>query len=163
MARADAHPADGSGSAVPGIVVASSPPSFADGVEGRAPQPIDLTLSRLMRDVYDYDGNGKADGVGRWQPLSADELRRDGIDPASLRNTSSGFYAVIYGDGHGHKVLAYSGTDETKDWVSDYDSPQVSPARVAEILANPEKSTSDTFLFANGKLIAHHKASYIYE
>lgn len=120
MARSPDHAVDGRTSTAPGIAVAAPPPSFADGVEGRAPQPIDLTLSRLMRDVYDYDGNGKADGVGRWQPLSADELRRDGIDPASLRDTSSGFYAVIYGDGNGHKVLAYSGTDETKDWVTNF-------------------------------------------
>lgn len=120
MARSPDHASDGSASTVPGLAAAAPPPSFADGVEGRSPQPIDLTLSRLMQDVYDYDGNGKADGVGRWQPLSADELRRDGIDPASLRDTSSGFYAVIYGDGDGHKVLAYSGTDETKDWVTNF-------------------------------------------
>ena len=74
---------------------ASSGGSFADGVEGTAPQPIDLTLARLMRDVYDYDGNGHPDGVGRWKPLGADELRASGIDPPMLRNTSSAFYAVI--------------------------------------------------------------------
>lgn len=98
----------------------SSGGSFADGVEGRTPQPIDLTLARLMRDVYDYDGNGHPDGVGRWKPLGADELRASGIDPAMLRNTSSGFYAVIYGDEQGHRVLAYSGTDEAKDWTTNF-------------------------------------------
>ena len=72
MARSPDHAADGSASAVPGLAAAAPPPSFADGVEGRSPQPIDLTLSRLMQDVYDYDGNGKADSVGRWQPRSAD-------------------------------------------------------------------------------------------
>ena len=100
----------------------SAPPggSFADGVGGTAPQPIDLTLARLMRDVYDYDGNGHPDGVGRWKPLGADELRASGIDPAMLRNASSGFYAVIYGDDQGHRVLAYSGTDEAKDWTTNF-------------------------------------------
>ena len=92
--------------------------SFADEVRGTAPQQVDLTLAKLMRDVYDYDRNGQQEGVDQWKPLGADELRRVGIDPTLLKSESSGFLAVIYGDGQGRHVVAYSGTDETKDWAT---------------------------------------------
>ena len=52
---------------------------------------------------------------------------------------------------------------ELKEWVTDYQAYQPSPERLKEILAAPGHSTSDTFLLANGTLIAHHKASYVYE
>lgn len=93
-------------------------PSFADEVRGTAPQQVDLTLAKLVRDLYDYDNNGQQEGVDRWKPLGADELRRSGIDPTLLKNEASGFLAVVYGDGQGRHVLAYSGTDETKDWTT---------------------------------------------
>lgn len=93
-------------------------PSFADEVRGTAPQQIDLTLAKLVRDVSDHDGNGQQDGVGRWRPLSADELRGSGIDPTLLKNDSSGFLAAVYGDDQGRHVLVFGGTDEAKDWVT---------------------------------------------
>lgn len=95
-------------------------PSFADEVRGHAAQPVDMTLAKLMRDVYDYDRNGRQEGVGQWKPLGEDELRSHGIDPTLLRNQSSGFLAVVYGDGQGRHVLAYSGTDEAKDWLTNF-------------------------------------------
>ena len=96
----------------------TSRPSFSDEVRGTVPQQIDLTLAKLMRDVYDYDRNGQQEGVDRWKPLGASELRGLGIDPTLLKSESSGFLAVIYGDGQGRHVVAYSGTDETKDWAT---------------------------------------------
>jgi hypothetical protein len=93
-------------------------PSFGDEVRGMAPQQIDLTLAKVVRDVYDYDNNGKQEGVDQWRPLGADELRRVGVDPTLLKNESSGFLAVVYGDDQGRHVLAYSGTDEAKDWAT---------------------------------------------
>lgn len=95
-------------------------PSFADEVRGQSALPVDMTLARLMRDVYDYDRNGRQEGVGAWKPLGEDELRRAGIDPSLLRNQGSGFLAVVYGDGQGRHVLAYSGTDENKDWLTNF-------------------------------------------
>ena len=95
-------------------------PSFADEVRGQNAQPVDMTLAKLMRDVYDYDRNGRQEGVGAWKPMGDDELRRAGIDPTLLKNQSSGFLAVIYGDGQGRHVLAYSGTDEAKDWLTNF-------------------------------------------
>ncbi|MBO7942079.1 DUF2974 domain-containing protein, partial [Streptomyces sp. S9] len=32
----------------------------------------------------------------------------------------SGFLARIYGDEHGHYVVAFSGTDEGKDWLTNF-------------------------------------------
>ena len=81
-------------------------PTFADEVRGQSALPVDMTLAKLMRDVYDYDRNGQQEGVGQWKPLGEDELRRNGIDPTLLKNQSSGFMAVIYGDGQGRHVLA---------------------------------------------------------
>ncbi|NUO77562.1 MAG: DUF2974 domain-containing protein [Lysobacter sp.] len=95
-------------------------PSFADEVRGQNAQPVDMTLAKLMRDVYDYDRNGRQEGVGAWKPMGEDELRQAGIDPTLLKNQSSGFLAVIYGDGQGRHVLAYSGTDEAKDWLTNF-------------------------------------------
>jgi hypothetical protein len=102
----------------PSLQTAAARPSFADEVRGTAPQQVDLTLAKLMRDVYDYDRNGQQEGVDRWKPLGADELRSAGVDPTLLKNESSGFLAVVYGDGQGRHVLAYSGTDEAKDWAT---------------------------------------------
>jgi hypothetical protein len=93
-------------------------PSFADEVRGQTALPVDMTLAKLMRDVYDYDRNGRQEGVGAWKPMGEDELRQVGIDPTLLKNQSSGFLAVVYGDGQGRHVVAYSGTDEPKDWVT---------------------------------------------
>ncbi|RDZ29205.1 XVIPCD domain-containing protein [Lysobacter silvisoli] len=95
-------------------------PTFADEVRGQSALPVDVTLAKLMRDVYDYDRNGRQEGVGAWKPLGEDELRGVGIDPTLLKNQSSGFLAVVYGDGQGRHVLAYSGTDEAKDWLTNF-------------------------------------------
>lgn len=95
-------------------------PSFADEVRGQTALPVDMTLAKLMRDVYDYDRNGRQEGVGAWKPMGDDELRQAGIDPTLLKNQSSGFLAVVYGDGQGRHVLAYSGTDEGKDWLTNF-------------------------------------------
>ena len=95
-------------------------PSFADEVRGQNALPVDMTLAKLMRDVYDYDRNGRQEGVGAWKPMGEDELRQVGIDPTLLKNQSSGFLAVVYGDGQGRHVLAYSGTDEPKDWLTNF-------------------------------------------
>ncbi|MGH8082917.1 MAG: XVIPCD domain-containing protein, partial [Lysobacter sp.] len=89
------------------------PQSFADQVRGQQAKPIDKTLARLMDDLYDL-----GPGIDGFKPLSAEQLRAAGIDPASLENKDSGFLSRIYGDEHGHYVLAYSGTDEGKDWLT---------------------------------------------
>ncbi len=91
------------------------PQSFADEVRGTQAKPIDKTLSRLMDDLYD-----QGPGIDGFKPLSPDQLRDKGIEPASLENKDSGFLARIYGDEHGHYVVAYSGTDEGKDWLTNF-------------------------------------------
>ncbi|MGO4261856.1 XVIPCD domain-containing protein [Lysobacter sp. TAB13] len=91
------------------------PQSFADQVRGQQAKPIDKTLARLMDDLYDL-----GPGIDGFKPLNAEQLTAAGIDPSSLENKDSGFLARIYGDEHGHYVLAYSGTDEGKDWVTNF-------------------------------------------
>ncbi|QWP76253.1 DUF2974 domain-containing protein [Lysobacter sp. K5869] len=91
------------------------PQSFADEVRGTQAKPIDKTLSRLMDDLYD-----QGPGIDGFKPLTADQLLSKGIDPAGLENKDSGFLARVYGDEHGHYVVAYSGTDEGKDWLTNF-------------------------------------------
>ena len=91
---------------------------FADDARGRDPQGIDLTLAKLMRDVYDYDRNGRQEGIPGWRPMQPDELRAVGIDPNKLVSDTSGLKSVIYTDDKGRHVLAFSGTDEPKDWLT---------------------------------------------
>lgn len=44
-----------------------------------------------------------------------------------------------------------------------YEMPKLTEEDKAEMSANPWESTSDSFFFADGKLIIHNKASYSYE
>jgi len=93
---------------------------FDASVRGTDPKAIDQTLAKLSQDVYDIPAAGappkSIDGFTR---MSDDELRQAGIDPASLDNSSTGFRAAVYEDAQGHKVLAFAGTREGKDWFAD--------------------------------------------
>lgn len=111
-------PFDASQSQAMAAAPAAQRASFADEVRGRDAQGIDLTLAKLMRDVYDYDRNGRQEGIPGWRPMQPDELRAVGIDPNDLANTTNGLKSVIYTDDKGRHVLAFSGTDEPKDWLT---------------------------------------------
>lgn len=87
-------------------------PSFADQVRGQDVHAIDQTLARIMSDVYD------GTGVEGWQQMTSEQLRDAGIDPALLHSDKSGFSAGLYTDQQGHYVVAYVGTDEAKDWLT---------------------------------------------
>lgn len=93
---------------------------FDASVRGTDPKAIDRTLARLSQDVYDIPAAGappkSIDGFTR---MSDAELKAAGIDPASLDNPSTGFRAAIYEDAQGHKVLAFAGTRDGKDWFAD--------------------------------------------
>lgn len=92
-------------------------PSFADEVRGPAPKDIDLTLARMAQDVYRSDDRQRGEVAG-WTPLTDEQFRRVGIDPALRTNAASGFDADIYTDGNGRYALAYRGTDAGKDWAT---------------------------------------------
>lgn len=92
-------------------------PSFADEVRGPAPRDIDLTLARMAQDVYGSDNRQRGEVQG-WRPLTDDQFRQVGIDPALRHNASSGFDADIYTDGQGRYALAFRGTDQGKDWAT---------------------------------------------
>ena len=50
----------------------------------------------------------------------------------------------------------------TNSWEYIYDLPQLSEADKKEMRSTPWAVTSDTFFFADGKLIVHNKAEYNY-
>lgn len=87
-------------------------PSFADQVRGQDVHAIDQTLARIMSDVY------YGTGVEGWQQMTAGQVRDAGIDPELLHSDKSGFSAGLYTDNQGHYVVAYVGTDEAKDWLT---------------------------------------------
>lgn len=92
-------------------------PSFSDEVRGTAPKDVDITLAHLARDVYGSDDRQRT-GAAQFRPLSDEEFRRSGIDPALRTNNASGFDADIYTDGQGRYALAFRGTDAGKDWAT---------------------------------------------
>lgn len=96
-------------------------PSFSEEVRGVSGKPVDLTMARIMDDLYDETyGRPTGQSVDGFSRLSDEQLRRVGIDPASLDDAKSGFKARLYGDAEGRVVLAYSGTDEGKDWLTNF-------------------------------------------
>lgn len=90
-------------------------PSFAQEMRGNGPKELDLDLARLAQDVYRSDDRQRPSVAG-WRPLTDDEFRKVGIDPALRTNDASGFDADLYTDDKGRYVLAYRGTDAGKDW-----------------------------------------------
>ncbi len=99
----------------------SSEPSFGDEVCGLTGKPIDLTMARIMDDLYDETyGRPTLKSVDGWSRVPDADLSGFGIDPKSLDDSKSGFKARIYGDGDGHYILAFSGTDEGKDWKTNF-------------------------------------------
>ncbi len=90
-------------------------PSFGDEVRGTAPKDIDITLAHIARDVYTSDDRQRGD-IAQFRPLTDEQFRQVGIDPALRTSNASGFDADIYGDGQGRYVLAFRGTDAGKDW-----------------------------------------------
>lgn len=96
-------------------------PSFAEQVRGQGGRAVDLTMARIMDDLYDETfGRPTGQSIDGFTRLDDAQLRRAGIDPAALDDAKSGFKARIYGDAEGRHVLAYSGTDEGKDWITNF-------------------------------------------
>jgi len=99
---------------------------FADLVRGQQPQPIDRELSTLLQDSYavtDLRRGARGDPPvlpGTWARMSDDGVRATGIDPALLHNARSGFDASLYRSAEGHVVLAFTGTDESRDWKHNF-------------------------------------------
>ncbi|MEO6420632.1 MAG: Mbeg1-like protein [Polyangiaceae bacterium] len=88
--------------------------SSGDVASGSGSKPSDATLADLSANVY--HGVGPTDGFTR---VSDSQLAAAGISSASLNDTSSGFTAAVYTDGQGNYVVAFAGTDDGHDVVTD--------------------------------------------
>ena len=53
--------------------------------------------------------------------------------------------------------------NSTNEWDSVYDVPPLGNKMIADMVASPEETESDSFYFVNDKLIMHNKAKYTYE
>ena len=103
------------------------PVSFADEVRGQQPHSLDRELSTLLQDNYVVSDlrRGLADedtpGIpASWARMDEDDVRAAGLDPALMHDAKSGFDASFYRDAQGHVVLAFTGTDEGRDWKHNF-------------------------------------------
>lgn len=89
--------------------------TFSDDIRGPDAKPIDFTLAKLAQDVYRSHERERAP-VDGWTALSDQQLRQVGIDPKLMSDKKSGFDAAVYTDNDGRYVVAFRGTDQTRDW-----------------------------------------------
>lgn len=108
-AHMDVQPADGTG-------------GLAAGIAGRQPHVIDRELSAVLQDNYSWTDERRGRGAAASQPpegwtrIDDAELRQAGINPALLHDTRSGFGANFYRGPQDHVVIAFTGSDEGRDW-----------------------------------------------
>ena len=100
---------------------------FVVEVRGRQPHALDRDLSALLQENYVVADlqRGVVAGDALQLPgtrtrTDKDDVRAAGIDPALMHNAKSGFDASFYRDARGHVVLAFTGTDEGRDWKHDF-------------------------------------------
>ncbi len=105
-------------------VAAVGDTSFDAQVRGQESRPIDMKLAEICQSVSDPSDAGP-DG---WNRVDPDVLMAKGIDPSSLEDPSTGFRAGIYTDGEGRYVLAFSGSNDGKDWLNNLAQGQGLPA-----------------------------------
>ncbi|QDH71705.1 DUF2974 domain-containing protein [Lysobacter alkalisoli] len=100
--------------------------SFAGQVAGRQPHAIDRELSSILQDNYNWTDERRgrefepSHPPGNWSRMDDAALRAAGIDPSLLHDGKSGFGANFYSNDQGHVVLAFTGTDEGKDWKHNF-------------------------------------------
>ncbi len=100
--------------------------NFSDAVRGTEPQLVDQQLPSLLQDLYAVANQRRGEIAttkelpNGWSRLDDAELDKAGIDPRFLHDADSGFDAAIYRDPNGKVVLAMCGTDELKDWGSNF-------------------------------------------
>ncbi|MFC3717019.1 XVIPCD domain-containing protein [Luteimonas soli] len=101
--------------------------SFADEVRGQQPHSIDRELSTLLQDNYVVSDlrrglaeEGAPELPASWARMDEDDVRAAGLDPALMHDAKSGFDASFYKDAQGHVVLAFTGTDEGRDWKHNF-------------------------------------------
>ncbi|SEK83001.1 Protein of unknown function [Pseudoxanthomonas sp. GM95] len=99
---------------------------FADDIRGNEPKSLDLQLPALLQDLY-ATANERRDEPAiaqalpaAWSRMDDEALRNAGIEPRMLHDAESGFDAALYINGEGQVVLAMCGTDELKDWGSNF-------------------------------------------
>ncbi|EQC00062.1 phospholipase [Photorhabdus temperata] len=82
----------------------------AEQINGKQSHEIDYMLALISDDVYIKTTMG----IGDYVRLSDGELLNAGIEPANLRNETTGFQAGIYRNGDLH-IVAFAGTNDLKD------------------------------------------------
>lgn len=132
------------------VAAAASTSSFDAQVRGQQARPIDMKLAEICQAVYFPDAAGPAG----WQRLDATQLQAAGIDPSSLEDAGTGFRAGIYSDGDGHYVLAFAGSNDARDWLSNLEQGlglSASQYREAESVAGFAKRAFGSNLVITGQ------------
>lgn len=59
--------------------------------------------------------------------------------------------------------IAFTQSSDCSFLIFSYEIPSLPPDLVAEMIANPFETKSDSFYFVNGSLVLHNKADYSYD
>lgn len=88
--------------------------SFNTQLRGTEPQAMDARMAAMADDVYDPASRG----VDGWSRLGPAALEAAGIAPEALEDRTTGLRAAMYTDGEGHYALAFAGSNDVPDWLS---------------------------------------------
>lgn len=123
-----------------------TPPSWSADLRGTAPDPRDRLLWNLAWYTYGahlpygttpWDPATQPDLPTGWHRIDDDELASAGYSTATFRNHESGLRCEVFARGQGPMVLAFCGTNDRRDWVSNTDQ-----APAAARPSTPRRSTS---------------------
>lgn len=99
---------------------------FAGEVAGQQPHAVDRELSALLQDNYEVTDARRGEPLpppslpGTWARMADEDLRAAGIDPALMHDSKSGFDASFYRNADGAVALAFTGSDEARDWKTNF-------------------------------------------
>lgn len=130
-----------------------------DGIAGKAPHRLDRELALLAQDVYSGD-DSRVEG---WSALADADLRRLGVEPSLFLDEQSGFSARVYVHAEHGYVLAFRGTDELADWVTNLRQGLGLPApqyeQAIEIAQDVHEALGDRLLAVTGHSLGAGLAS----
>ena len=107
-----------------------TPPSWSADLRGTTPDPRDRLLWTLAWYTYGahlpygttpWDPATQPDLPTGWHRIDDDELASAGYSTATFRNHESGLRGEVFARGPGPMVLAFCGTNDRRDWVSNAD------------------------------------------
>lgn len=96
--------------------LAAQEPAGASAPRVADPAPADKTIEYAQLAQAAYDSNASPPG---WHRLEAAELEAAGLDPSAFGTPETGFKAALFrNEESGEFVLAFAGTEDGRDWLT---------------------------------------------